>query len=624
MVYQVQKNQVVSPTEQQNPLSHGLHQRDIRSCVELIVEGDRQVVPAVRRAIPQIVACLEDATGKLNAKGRIIYIGAGTSGRLGVLDASELPPTFHLDPDRAVALIAGGKEAVYTAVEGAEDDPLGAKEELKALNLSSSDFIIAISTSATTPYCQGALKLAKELQPDCLTCLVCCVPPNDDAIADHVICALTGPEIITGSTRLKGGTATKIVLNILSTVLMIQEGRVYDNLMVGLRATNSKLRDRAIRIVATLTNSSREQAHQHLQSANWCVKTATIASQGGLDSKTAKAQLNKVNGRLHEALASYSCYTPEGLSVVIDGGGSKTRLFVLNREGEKQLLRTQQGVVTDIVAGPSNLHSNDLWQVKTQLQNLLAQAALDRTPLTQLVQRNQVYAGIAGAHTQSDKDQWKRLFSCLGFDPDKITVMGDADFLLHLIPQNSSGLVLITGTGSAVLGKSKNEQCRAGGLGYLLGDPASGTEIAKLALESAIAADEGWGVPTPLVGLLKSLLGTPQLRELLRQVHCGEIRRDRFAAAAPEICAAAEGEPTIQAIVSKTVIEFCNQAQSAANCLPDSPEYLFLCGGLLQAPYFVSVYEEALRAAFPHARLHNTSGDDPVHLAAREYLKCNI
>ncbi|HVU63734.1 MAG TPA: N-acetylmuramic acid 6-phosphate etherase [Phycisphaerales bacterium] len=274
-------------TEQRNPRSMRLHELSVRDCVDLFNAENRLINDAMERAAPALTAFIEAASERFNAVGgggRLIYIGAGTSGRLGVLDASECPPTFHTPPDKVVGLIAGGDSALRVSSEGKEDDPAGAHAALAALNLTPNDTLLGIAAGGTTPYVLGALTFAKtpsaSPKPELrnpqspLTALLTCAPIPKPAAADHLIIIETGPELLTGSTRLKAGTATKLALNTISTTLMIRAGRIHENLMVDLKATNDKLKDRAARIISTLTNLPREEALALLDRANGNVKTA--------------------------------------------------------------------------------------------------------------------------------------------------------------------------------------------------------------------------------------------------------------------------------------------------------------------------------------------------------------
>jgi N-acetylmuramic acid 6-phosphate etherase len=279
-----------------------LHERSVEECVAILQAEDRTIPDAMERAAPALAALIRAAEPGFIAGGRLVYVGAGTSGRLGVLDASEAPPTFCVEPGRIVGLIAGGDAALRRSSEGLEDDPRGAAGELSSLTLSPRDTLIAIAAGGTTPYALGALGLAKALPAPPLTALLTCVPRDRPPHADHQVVLDTGPEALTGSTRMKAGTATKLALNTISTTLMIRSGRVHQNLMVDLRATNDKLRDRAARILSQLTGLSRGEAFDLLDRAGGSVKTAAVMHLRHADRPAADALLARAEGWLDRAL----------------------------------------------------------------------------------------------------------------------------------------------------------------------------------------------------------------------------------------------------------------------------------------------------------------------------------
>jgi N-acetylmuramic acid 6-phosphate etherase len=289
-------------TEQRNPRSRSLHRLDIAGCVQLIQQEDAAVLAAMHAGSAALIALLRAAEPGFVAGGRLIYCGAGTSGRLAVLDAAEAPPTFQTPPGRVVALIAGGDRSLRHASEGAEDDPHGAQVELAALGLTAHDTLIGVAAGGTTPYVLGALALAKALPEPPLTALLCCTPRQRPDHADHCIVLPTGPEVITGSTRMKAGTATKLALNCISTTLMVRLGKVYENLMVDVRATNAKLRDRAARIVQELTGCGRMECFALLERCHGQVKTAVVMHRCGLDAEEAARRLAQHDGRLDRIL----------------------------------------------------------------------------------------------------------------------------------------------------------------------------------------------------------------------------------------------------------------------------------------------------------------------------------
>ena len=285
-------------TEHRNPRSIDLHSRSVRGCVDLMNLENRAVLDAMDSAADALTDLIELALPKFATGGRLIYLGAGTSGRLGVLDASEAPPTFQVEPGRVVGVIAGGDAALKRSSESREDDPEGAANELGALGLTDSDTVVGLAAGGTTPYVVGGLAIAKRLAPSCATGMICCTPIESPAQADVLVVLPTGPEVITGSTRMKAGTATKLAINTISTTLMVRTGRVYENLMVDLRATNSKLMDRAARIVAELTGLKRAASFGLLKQANGSVKLAVVMQRRGVDRPTAERLLSETGGEL--------------------------------------------------------------------------------------------------------------------------------------------------------------------------------------------------------------------------------------------------------------------------------------------------------------------------------------
>lgn len=284
-------------TEQRNPQTEHIDTLDTQGLLELMNQQDAQVPAVVARAIPSITPLVDDLAQRMARGGRLIYLGAGTSGRLGVLDASECPPTFNADPRMVHAIIAGGDSALRTSSEGKEHDPTGSYSELGSLGLTNLDTVVGIAASGTTPYVHGGLLWAHARK--CITALICCAPLDDrPEYINHVIELPVGPEFITGSSRLKGGTATKLVLNMISTSVMVKLGKTWSNLMVDVRATNSKLRDRAMRIISTATGLDRPAAAAALEEAGGSAKVAIVMIQKNLTRDQALSYLTQNGGRI--------------------------------------------------------------------------------------------------------------------------------------------------------------------------------------------------------------------------------------------------------------------------------------------------------------------------------------
>jgi N-acetylmuramic acid 6-phosphate etherase len=256
----------------------------------------------VRRALSRVAAAVRRLARTLDRGGRVLLVGAGTSGRLAALEAAECPPTFGTPPGQIAAVVAGGPRALRRAVEGAEDDADDGARRIRAARISRRDLVVGVAASGATPFIRGALAEARRRRTPAV--LVCCVTrPPLAPLADVVIPLAVGPEVLAGSTRLKAGTATKLVLNMLTTAAMARRGMVHDNLMVNVRPTNAKLRDRAARIVAAIARVTPREARRHLARANWNVKAATLAAARGLNPAAARAALRRSRGRLRDALA---------------------------------------------------------------------------------------------------------------------------------------------------------------------------------------------------------------------------------------------------------------------------------------------------------------------------------
>lgn len=289
-------------TEQRNPRSADIDRMSHLEIVELINSEDRGVAEAVGKVAPDIARAMEIAEDAFRRGGRLIYVGAGTSGRLGVLDASEMPPTYRTDPSMIQGVIAGGWAALRIAQEGAEDHPEDGAAMMDEKEVGPADFVMGIATSGTTPYVHGALRRARER--GARTGFLLCTHPSEELLATHdvVIAPLVGPELITGSTRMKAGTATKLVLNTITTGAMVRLGKVYRNLMVDLQVTCNKLQDRAERILMELLGVERERARSLLVESGGHVKTALVIAKLGVDAVEARRLLEASGGRVADVV----------------------------------------------------------------------------------------------------------------------------------------------------------------------------------------------------------------------------------------------------------------------------------------------------------------------------------
>lgn len=288
-------------TEQRNTQTYHIDTLSTLDMVRLINEEDKKAAQAVEAIVPAIADAIDVIAGRLSQGGRLFYIGSGTSGRLGILDAVECPPTYSTPPELVQGLIAGGYDAIFRAREGAEDSSDQGQQDLAAKTITEKDVVVGLSASGRTPYVLGALKYAASV--GAATISVDCSPHARIAqYAQIDLCALVGPEVITGSTRMKAGTAQKMILNMLSTGAMVRLGKVYGNLMVDVKASNEKLKERACRIVMTAAECSRSEAEQALMQCHGHAKTAIVMIRTGLSAEEASQQLACHGGHIRRVL----------------------------------------------------------------------------------------------------------------------------------------------------------------------------------------------------------------------------------------------------------------------------------------------------------------------------------
>lgn len=299
------------PTEQRNPSTMNLDCLSVEELTRVLHAENFQVAAAVEVALPEITCAIEAITDRMRAGGRLFYVGAGTSGRIGVLDASECPPTFGIEPDRVQGIIAGGDNAIRTSIEGAEDDREIGAADIETRGISGSDVVVGIAASGSTPYVVSALETARSRRAYTIA-VVCAQRSEMESVADMTIVAQTGPEALTGSTRLKAGSAQKMILNLLSTGVMVCLGKTYSNLMVDVQATNSKLRDRAIRIVKDVVGVDRGQAQAALERTGWRVKPALVVARLGITPQEAEERLAGAGGSVRKVWSESGMESPQG------------------------------------------------------------------------------------------------------------------------------------------------------------------------------------------------------------------------------------------------------------------------------------------------------------------------
>ncbi|KAA6474088.1 N-acetylmuramic acid 6-phosphate etherase [Bacillus swezeyi] len=288
-------------TELRNEKTKCIHQAETIDILTIINEEDKTVAEAVEAVLPDVKTAVDLAVESLKKGGRIIYIGAGTSGRLGVLDAAECPPTFSISPDTVRGIIAGGEKALFEAVEGAEDHEDFGMRDLQSIQLSKNDTVIGIAASGRTPYVHGGLKYARQTGAKTIS-LTCNKDSAISKTADRSIEVVVGPEVVAGSTRMKAATAHKMILNMISTTTMIRMGKVYENLMVDVHVSNDKLKERAIRIIETVTGADKKTAEAALDKAGNQVKIAIIMLKTKTDADTAQHLLKQSEGNIAKAL----------------------------------------------------------------------------------------------------------------------------------------------------------------------------------------------------------------------------------------------------------------------------------------------------------------------------------
>ncbi len=308
MPYTVLDVSELPPTERRNDRARDLDLLPTADLLGLMNDEDARVPAAVRACVDEIARAVDGIAARLRAGGRLVYLGAGTSGRLGVLDASEAPPTFGVAPSLVVGLIAGGDDALRRAIEGAEDDAAAGARAIDELGIRSADTVVGISAGGRTPYVRAALERARSCGAFTVA-LTCNATAPLVAGVDVVIAPQVGPEVLAGSTRLKSGTAVKLVLNMLSTATMVRLGKTYGDLMVDLRAVSAKLRDRALRILAELSGADQARCRQTLEATEWALKPAILMLRAGVDRAEAEKRLAAAEGSLRRALGDRSAFS---------------------------------------------------------------------------------------------------------------------------------------------------------------------------------------------------------------------------------------------------------------------------------------------------------------------------
>ncbi len=579
-------------TEGRNPASEMLDCLTAEQIVRLMNDEDARVAGAVATQLHVIAQAVEVIAERLRSGGRLVYLGAGTSGRLGVLDATECPPTFNSPPGQVVGLIAGGPPALVQSVEGAEDQPDAAVADLQSIRLGRGDVVVGIATSGRTPYVVGGLAYARSV--GAYTIGLSC---NREAViageCDLVITPIVGPEVLSGSTRLKAGTATKMVLNMLSTGAMVRLGKTYGNLMVDLRAANSKLRERSRRILTTLTGCPPEEADRLLQLADGEVKTAVVMAQCDVPAPLARQWLQQAEGHLRRVLQAHGKKDggprpAAGLVLGVDGGGSKTVAWLAEvdstapRGPQPGPAEKHPGlrVLGRGIAGASNFQTAGRWAALENLGRAVEAAFRDAgRPIGPVACAVLALAGCDRPENTRALEEWARARQLAG----ALYIVHDAASVLAAGTPEGWGAALIAGTGSfAFAQRPDGFGVRAGGWGYLLGDEGGGYWMALAGLRAAARAAEGRGPQTTLLPAFMHHFGLNEPLELISAVHRAAEDRAALAGLAELVLAAAEQDAVAQSIVHQAGDELAGLVASAVKRAELArPFPLAMAGGLL-------------------------------------------
>jgi len=594
-------------TEARNPASEEIDCLTSIEIARLMNAEDAKATAAVGRVAEHIASAIDVVAERLRNGGRLVYIGAGTSGRLGVLDASECPPTFNTKPWQVVGLIAGGYEALTRSIEGAEDIPEKAVQDLKSVDLSDKDVVLGIATSGRTPYVVAGLAYAGQIGafPIGLSC-------NQDSelskASQLTIAPVVGPEVVSGSTRLKAGTATKMILNMITTGAMVRLGKTYGNLMVDLQTTNQKLAERSKRIVATLAGVSPSEAARLLERCSGDAKTAIVAHLRSVEPEDARQLLSESGGQLRTAiepattpkadrpsgLASTSRQSAKDLVLGVDGGGSKTVAYLA------PLGATETEPIGAGEAGPSNPNSAG-WQ--RAMENL--EYAVDRAFLTADIPRGPVASAclaLAGAGRESDQQrivEWAHRRN-IG---NRLHVTHDGEPILAAGTPDCVGIAVVAGTGSFACGRNANGQwARSGGWGHLMGDEGSAYCVARKGLEAAARALDGRGPETTLADALFEAIGAKDRSGMVQAVYGRQSDRRWLASLAKVVVATADaGDLVAVAIMNEAATELARLCGAVADQLQEGPSQshlpIVLAGGLLvHAPFLRDRLLEEIRS----------------------------
>ncbi|KAJ5668689.1 hypothetical protein N7462_009759 [Penicillium macrosclerotiorum] len=617
-------------TEGVNPHTVHIDRMSTLEMCTVINSEDHRVAESVEPCLTVIAGAIDALALRVRRGGRVVYVGAGTSGRLGILDASEIPPTFAASRDQFIGLIAGGDAAIRQAQEGAEDNAQEGEIDMKNLQLNPElDSIIGIASSGRTPYVLGCLAFAKQL--GCLTIGVVCVSPSalsQSGNADYLIAPLPGPEVVTGSTRLKSGTATKLVLNMLSTGTMIRTGKTYGNMMVDLVASNLKLKQRSRNILRRLSTECAAMSDSGLDAllsqCQHSVKLAILVAETGHSVDNCKQHLVSAGGVLSNALEGASQpvaleHTPSRkFTLCIDGGGTKCAAVVTDGANIASHGYSGPCNLTDGIGNMDGVMATLVEATKSALKAHLPD------PLSKLTQAewkhhlrscfNSAWIGLAGLDRAGVKDALApKLAEIFGLDPatKSFCLTNDVDLLPASIPVDKSippvsTLVLIAGTGSISMRYSWTEDlgyhrvARSGGWGHILGDEGGGYSIGLAAIKQTLAVleEQTLGLRPGLgqfehavvkkLGCEKANDGNINLLNDLLAPHEPQIAKARIAGVAEVVLNLVPSDQTAQDIVTKQIEYLVSKtlgrlldSRSTGYTVPEQTQ-LVLAGGLIK------------------------------------------
>ncbi|CDM34315.1 ATPase, BadF/BadG/BcrA/BcrD type [Penicillium roqueforti FM164] len=626
-------------TEGVNPRTVHIDRMSTLDMCTVINADDQKVPESVVPCLPVIAGAIDALTPRVRQGGRVIYVGAGTSGRLGILDASEIPPTFAAPRGQFVGLIAGGDAAIREAQEGAEDDEKAGEDEMKSLNLNPElDSIIGIASSGRTPYVLGCLAFAKRL--GCVTIAVVCTVPSAIGLSgnvDFLISPVSGPEVVTGSTRLKAGTATKLVLNMLSTGTMIRTGKTYGNMMVDLVASNLKLEQRSRNILRRLSGKCQSLSDAELDAllarCNASVKLAILVAETGESVENCRGYFDAAGGVLANALAAISkpieqkaTVTPtQKFALCIDGGGTKCAAAVADGPNVGS-------------AGPCNL-TDSIGNIDGVIATLLdaAKAALQDALPSDVEQTesswkeclqtsfSSVWIGLAGIDRAGLEGVLApKLRQAFGITHEKdLRLTNDVDLLTAGVPQSfgtPSVLVVIAGTGSVAMRYKWSEDqhryarcARSGGWGHMLGDQGGGYTIGIKAIQHTMRVFENITLGLDKTGgddLSKAVaekLGCQvsdsashdMLNNILAQNYSQGVKA-RIASIAPVVLDLMDKNETAADIVSSQVALLVGETlgrlvkPEATGYQPSEASVLVLAGGLMKNERYRATFDKQL------------------------------